>query len=360
MANFPVEVTSKLIQFGEKKYAIAFVQDITERRRNEEALREKDRLLHDMGRLARIGAWKYAVDTRKITSTDEMNRIYDFGPGQDTGVEGHLGCYHGENHDKITRAFNEALEHGTPYDLELELLSARGVNKWVRVIGYPVMKDGRVTELQGSLQDITEIKRAVTRLKLSESRYRALIELSPLGVGMVNSDGILVDTNQALASMLGYEKEDLLGLNFKDITHPDDIALEISLLQALAKDEKSSYSLEKRYRHRSGDFFWINISVAKTSDIYGPGVFYFGFIENISNRKQMEKEREELIDDLKKALAEIRELRGFIPICASCKKIRDDEGYWQQVEKYISDRTDAKFSHGICTGMREKALSGLL
>ena len=59
-------------------------------------------------------------------------------------------------------------------------------------------------------------------------------------------------------------------------------------------------------------------------------------------------EREQLITDLSKALAEIKTLHGIIPICASCKKIRDDEGAWQQVESYIRDHSDAEFSHGIC------------
>lgn len=61
-----------------------------------------------------------------------------------------------------------------------------------------------------------------------------------------------------------------------------------------------------------------------------------------------EEEQRMLISELEKALAEIRTLKGLIPICSSCKKIRDDEGYWNQLEIYISDRTDAVFSHGIC------------
>ncbi len=61
-----------------------------------------------------------------------------------------------------------------------------------------------------------------------------------------------------------------------------------------------------------------------------------------------EKEKELLIQELRESLAEIRTLSGLIPICASCKKIRDDKGYWNQIELYISDRSDAQFSHGIC------------
>ena len=76
--------------------------------------------------------------------------------------------------------------------------------------------------------------------------------------------------------------------------------------------------------------------------------------QEIERRKALEKEREKLIDELQQALSEIKTLRGFLPICASCKKIRDDEGYWQQIEAYIEDRSHAQFSHSICPECAKK------
>jgi DNA-binding response OmpR family regulator len=70
--------------------------------------------------------------------------------------------------------------------------------------------------------------------------------------------------------------------------------------------------------------------------------------------REKEKQQERLISDLQAALAEIKTLKGFIPICASCKKIRDDEGYWNQLEAYLSERTDAVFSHGLCPDCADK------
>lgn len=70
--------------------------------------------------------------------------------------------------------------------------------------------------------------------------------------------------------------------------------------------------------------------------------------QEIERRKRVEMENQRLIDELRQALSEVKTLRGFLPICANCKKIRDDEGYWQQIEKYIQERSEAKFSHGIC------------
>jgi hypothetical protein len=70
--------------------------------------------------------------------------------------------------------------------------------------------------------------------------------------------------------------------------------------------------------------------------------------------KQTDKEKSEAIKELHKALEEVKTLSGFLPICASCKKIRDDKGYWNQIEAYISEHSEAEFSHGICPGCAEK------
>ncbi|MFA6469661.1 MAG: histidine kinase N-terminal 7TM domain-containing protein [Bacteroidota bacterium] len=77
---------------------------------------------------------------------------------------------------------------------------------------------------------------------------------------------------------------------------------------------------------------------------------------DITAQKQTEQERELLISELQEALASVKTLGGLLPICASCKKIRDDEGYWSQVEQYIGKHTDAKFTHGICPDCAKKAL----
>jgi hypothetical protein len=70
--------------------------------------------------------------------------------------------------------------------------------------------------------------------------------------------------------------------------------------------------------------------------------------QEIEHHKAIERQKETLIRDLEKSLLEIKTLRGLIPICANCKKIRDDDGYWQQLEKYVQDHSDAHFTHGIC------------
>lgn len=78
------------------------------------------------------------------------------------------------------------------------------------------------------------------------------------------------------------------------------------------------------------------------------GIVFSAVMVDISSQQKVEKERERLIDELKAALSRVKQLNGLLPICASCKKIRDDKGYWNQIESFIREHSKADFSHGIC------------
>ncbi|WP_028580957.1 PAS domain-containing protein [Desulfogranum japonicum] len=126
---FPVQIVENLIRFEGKEFHVAFVQDITERKQKEEILREKDRLLHDIGKMARIGAWKFDPKTNIARTTDEVARIYDIEHCQDVPVETGLSFYHGVHRTNLENAIWKAVEKATPYDLELEMISANPHDK---------------------------------------------------------------------------------------------------------------------------------------------------------------------------------------------------------------------------------------
>ncbi len=345
----PVEIYSNLLEYRGKSFSVAFTRDITQRLENEEQLKDKDRLLRDMERLVKIGAWKYGIEKGVSQWTDEVYRIFGLEPGGEANPEQALQFFDDKNRKILESAFYEAVKEGTNYDIEMEMTDAEGSHKWIRTIcDPPLMKNGEFSSIQGSFQDITEKKMSEILVQKSEKKYRALINLAPLGFVVINSEGEIIDANQSLLTMLGYGRDELLNHTIDEMTHPEDIPVERKLLKDLKDEKIPSYSLEKRYKRKDGNFFWMNITVSKLENIYGDGLSFFGFVEDISIRKKMEKEREDLILDLKKALAEIQELREFIPICANCKRVRDDKGYWEQVEKYISDRSSAQFSHNLC------------
>lgn len=135
-------------------------RDITERLRTEQALRQREALLTRMGQLAKVGGWEFAVDTGRGSWTEEVARIHDLDPADPVSVEIGLRYFTAESRPLIERAVKEAAEYARPYDLELEIVSAAGVRKWIRTVGEPVVENGRVIRVQGAFQDVTERKQA--------------------------------------------------------------------------------------------------------------------------------------------------------------------------------------------------------
>lgn len=110
-------------------------------------------------------------------------------------------------------------------------------------------------------------------------------------------------------------------------------------------------------KHKEGSTVWLEINKQPYS-IDGRVAGFIGVARDITPRMKLEGERERLIAELQEALAGIRTLKGLLPICASCKKVRDDKGYWSQIEAYISEHSDAEFTHGLCPECAQKLYPG--
>jgi signal transduction histidine kinase len=145
--------------------------------RAEQALQQKDKLLTMVGAMAKVGGWEFDARTLKGTWTDEVARIHDMDPKDPTNVETGIRFYRDESRKIIEAAVKDAIEHTQPYDLELEITTAKGNHKWVRTIGQPVLEDGKVVKVWGSFQDITERKRIEEDiLRLNADLDRKVIE----------------------------------------------------------------------------------------------------------------------------------------------------------------------------------------
>ena len=180
------------------------IQDITEQKQTEEAMRHQDRLLREMGGIAKIGGWGFDPVTGQGTWTDEVARIHDLDPDDETNVERGLSFYQGESRAKIEKAVSEAIEHGKPYDLELELLTAKGVHKWVRTIGEPRIENGNIVHVSGSFQDITERKLAEQHIEHLNRVLRATREVDQLIVHERNPDTLIREGCRLLVENRGY------------------------------------------------------------------------------------------------------------------------------------------------------------
>ena len=209
--------------------------------------------------------------------------------------------------------------------------------------------------------DADGLKREIERLRAENevlrregALFRSVFTEGNLGIAMIGTDLRLEHVNPTLATMLGRSAAELVGMLIADITHPDDLDNSRELAQSLFKSEISAYRVEKRYFRKDGSTIWAHLTATAIRDASGKPLFGLAMIEDISARWLLNQEREQLIVQLKEALANVKTLSGLLPMCAWCKRIRDDNGSWSDVEHYVRRETDADFTHGICPDCQEQ------
>ena len=178
----------------------------------------------------------------------------------------------------------------------------------------------------------------------SERRFRALVDASPDGIFLESARGEILDCNEAALRMFGYSREEMLGLSIADLV-PEEFAA--SLPEEIPEEDTTGDELVERENVRKDGTVFPTEITTKYYDVGGRRRL-LAYLRDITERKQKERRQQELVEELRTALSRVKQLSGLLPICSSCKKIRDDSGYWKQVEDYISEHSGALFSHGIC------------
>ena len=167
-----VEVHSTPIEYNQQRILFSIIHDISERKNTEQALKESEYLHKETQKISKMGGWSYDVESDQMTFTDAIYEIY--GTKLLTAEEG-IKFYHPDDKEKVWNSFTEALLKQKPYDLEVKFINAQGDNLFVRTIGKPIIKNGKVVKVNGNLVDITEQKTAELTLKESESNLNSLI-----------------------------------------------------------------------------------------------------------------------------------------------------------------------------------------
>ncbi|WP_319548355.1 PAS domain S-box protein [Desulfogranum marinum] len=202
--------------------------------------------------------------------------------------------------------------------------------------------------------DVSALKVAEQKVLQREKFQKQLMETSPVGITVVNKEGHITLANELAEKVLGLQKADIFDRSYNDptwqITDFDGNPYPYEKLpfNLVKRRALPVFGIEHAIQWASGKRVYLSINAAPIFDSNNEFSGIVAVIEDITERKQTEIERDNLIKNLQKALNEVKILSGLLPICAHCKKIRDDKGYWNQLESYVTKHSDAIFSHGIC------------
>ena len=214
-------------------------------------------------------------------------------------------------------------------------------------------KNPKVKELQ---EQIISLKKELDFYKTTAGRMSLAFDAVEDGLWDYNFENQNVYFNPSYYTMLGYEPYELpeSRQTWIDLLHPEDREKTVNFVDECIQNAKN-WSVEFRLRTKDGNYKWV-LGRGKVARFCKEGrpIRRVGTHTDIDERKNIELEREQLLKDLKNALQTVDALRGMIPICTSCKQIRDDKGFWSQVEEYIQLHSQAEFTHSICPDCAEK------
>jgi two-component system cell cycle sensor histidine kinase/response regulator CckA len=204
--------------------------------------------------------------------------------------------------------------------------------------------------------DAAQTRRARARAEDAMQFLAAIVESTEDAIYGKDLNGSIISWNKAAERIFGYTAEEIIGHSVS-ILYPIDRRDELGdVMERIKRGQRVGLYETVRLR-KDGRFIPVSVTVSPVKNTRGKVVGGSAISRDITLRKNDEAERFKLIEELTESLKQVKTLSGLLPICASCKRIRDDQGYWQQVEIYITDHTHADFTHGICPDCLERSKS---
>jgi PAS domain S-box-containing protein len=289
--------SAELIDYGGKLVVLSLVYDITERKQAEEALslsEEKFRTLYEISPFA-------VVITTPDGTIFQANRVACemFGMTEQEIIERGRSGIIDMGDPRVSACLQERESTGRVKGKEVTALRKSGER-------FPVEIDSVILPTSPPwafviLRDITKRKRAEQALKESERRFRSTFEQAAVGMAHVGLSNKFLKVNEKYSLITGYSPEEMRQLTFQEITHPEDLDLDVSHAKLLLSGEIRTYTMEKRYLRKDGSVVWINLTGSMVRNLAGDPDYFIAVVEDISERKQAE-------ENLRESEARYREL----------------------------------------------------
>ena len=236
------------------------------------------------------------------------------------------------------------IENKQPLTTEEKVHHADGKVHSYLSLKFPMFdRQGKVISIVGVATNITQRKQAQAKILATETKFRNTFEQAAVGIAHVAPDGKWLRVNQKLCQIIGYSKDELLQKTFQDITHPEDLDLDLDYIRQILAREIQTYSMEKRYIAKSGGYIWINLTVSLVRNSDGEVDYFISVIKDISKRKNLELslqktfERLSNLHSIDKAILAAKDIQEIaqtviegIPKFFACQRISLVTFSWEQ------------------------------
>jgi len=242
--------------------------------------------------MARVGGWEVDLVTGSLIWTKVTKDIHevplDFVPDLSGGINFYKEGYY---RDLINKLFNEAIEHGTSFDTELKIVTAKGNEIWVRSFGKPEFENGKCIRVFGAFQDIDEKKKQELQTKETKERFEKIFTNSSQGILLVNTDNKVLMVNHAVLKIFGFNKDnkdEILKMTFKDLLQPEYLDEAIVNRRKLLAGKINTYKSEAQYTTFDGRIIWCD---TRTSMVRGHNSddLIITQVEDVTERKELER-----------------------------------------------------------------------
>ncbi|WP_186434999.1 PAS domain S-box protein [Gillisia sp. Hel_I_86] len=295
-------------QNGKCKRLYGLFQDIQKRKEAERLNHERQTLLETILNTIEVGVVSCDREgnlTLFNNATKEWHGL-PAKPIPSSEFSNHYGLFHVDGKTPLKMEeipLIQALYTGEVTNKEFIIAPTKGSNRSIIATGSQLVgEDGNVFGAVVAMQDVTNIKKTEQKLKISEAAFRGNFENAAIGMAILNEHTAWMEVNDQLSKIVGYTKEELLGLNVFDITHKDDIAKNVLLLKEFISGNKSYLHNEHRFIHKNGSFVHVIMSVSVVKNDDGSPLYFIGQITDITPRKIAAQKLQETLAKLEAIL----------------------------------------------------------
>lgn len=308
-------------------------------------------------RIGRMGNWSLDLHSGRLVWSESTCNLFGITPAQFAGTFEHFYSFILPEDRPAYDAVQALVSPADPwFEAEYRIRRDDGAVRWLLERGQVEFDvAGKPISRMGIVMDITERHTAREQLAQNAALLAQIAgkaaRLGGWSIQLPERTLTWSDENCAIHDLPpGHTPTLNEGISYFPPEHRAEV---LRYVEACAQDG-TPYDFELPKVTAKGRLIWVRSIGEAVRDADGKIIRIQGAFQDITARKLVEAEQQKLIKELQVALAEVKTLREFLPICSYCKKVRDDQNYWSQIESYISEHTSTKFSHGICPDCYEK------